>query len=394
MRRSSTAVTYASLADECFNGSPVARGAVDATIALGCFGFATSYLIVIGGLMPQVAEMLCGSTPRICGAAAPLLQSRQLWITALGGGVGLPLMCASSLDALRFSSVVGNLGAVFIVLVTCAFALGLLPLPHAPLAPVSYEPTLRPPYTSVAGMVECVSIFFFAFSCAQNLPSLAHELRDATPRRLAAMVAAGIAISALMYQLTAWCGATAFGASVDANLLRSFPVHGGALVGAVGTVARVAVVLNVGGGFPLNMHPARTSLSGLFFGRPPSELDRRRWAALTGGLFFASWLLAVAIESLDTAMAFIGGTTALAMNFLFPAAFYIVLHSPRRSSAPMMSAAEESAYTLFESHSKEAPRATSTATLRGAQALVVMVVVMMPVIVGLAVWKLLRSGEA
>ena len=65
VRRSSTAVTYASLADECFNGSPVARGAVDATIALGCFGFATSYLIVIGGLMPQVAEMLCGREVRV-----------------------------------------------------------------------------------------------------------------------------------------------------------------------------------------------------------------------------------------------------------------------------------------------------------------------------------------
>ena len=122
--------------------------------------------------MPQVVQ-ICGIT------LGPLLQHRQFWITAIGWGIGLPLMCARSLDALRFSSVIGNLGAILIVLVTCAFAIGLLPLSHAPIAPASFEPVLRPPYTSISGMGECLSIFVFAFSCAQNLPSLAHELRDA-----------------------------------------------------------------------------------------------------------------------------------------------------------------------------------------------------------------------
>ena len=36
--------------------------------------------------------------------------ARYFWITVLGGGVGFPLMFMRSLDALKVSSVVGNIG--------------------------------------------------------------------------------------------------------------------------------------------------------------------------------------------------------------------------------------------------------------------------------------------
>ena len=75
---STAAITYATLADQCFGCNPSMRAAVDASIALGCFGFATSYLIVLGGLCPQVALTYGVLT-------GPLLQ-RQFWITTLGWG--------------------------------------------------------------------------------------------------------------------------------------------------------------------------------------------------------------------------------------------------------------------------------------------------------------------
>ena len=75
-------------------------------IALGCFGFGTSYLIVMGGLCPQISQW--------CGASGVLL-SRQFWISLLGFGLELPLMFLPSLDSLRFSSLVGNVGAALIV---------------------------------------------------------------------------------------------------------------------------------------------------------------------------------------------------------------------------------------------------------------------------------------
>ena len=173
------------------------------------------------------------------------------------------------------------------------FALGVLPVQHEPQLAVSMLPTISPPYTSVAGMFECLSIFVFAFSCAQNIPPLAYELVDATPPRLFKMVAAGVAMSAVMYQATAWCGSVAFGASVDPNLLRSFPITGGVTASAIGVISRIAVILNVGAGFPLYMHPARSSLSGLFFGTSAAELRElsyMRWAVLTAGLFGSSWV--------------------------------------------------------------------------------------------------------
>lgn len=118
-------------------------------------------------------------------------------------------MCTTSIDSLQFSSIIGNFGALFIVLATACFAIGVLPVSHEPASPVSFEPTLRPPYTSISGMVECLSIFIFAFSCAQNLPSLEYELREPSPQRLGAMCTTGIAISGLMYAVTAWYAAVA-----------------------------------------------------------------------------------------------------------------------------------------------------------------------------------------
>jgi hypothetical protein len=121
----------------------------------GVTGFATSYLIVMGGKRfgwhfdwhlfayakpvrvqkvtmempradnaPQIVSSLAGkhaaSLPdfwriTVCGITVdldgpPPLSARYFWITVLGGGVGFPLMFMRSLDALKVSSVVGNIG--------------------------------------------------------------------------------------------------------------------------------------------------------------------------------------------------------------------------------------------------------------------------------------------
>jgi len=378
--------TFAVLADHSFGGNALARVAVEACIALGCFGFATSYLIVMGGLCPQIAGYM--------GAAEhSMMASRHFWISLIGFGILLPLCCTERLEALRFSSLVGVAGVLGVVVITCGFALGVLPLPSAPAMPITFLPSMRPPYTSIAGMTEDVPIYAFAFSCAQNLPALIDEL-DASLATTDSLVVIAVVTSALMYHATAWCGASAFGASVDSNLLRAFPVvaesASGKLAVLAGMLARAAIVFNVGAGFPLYMHPCRTSCSSILFGKPPSEVGFVRWAVITGGLFLSSWGIAMAVGSLDTVMAFVGSTSTMAMNYLLPALFYLALgRSAASRPGPLHPApADSRSECLLGSGAKATAATHPIGMMLAAAAMVAACTVGMPLLVGLQVWKM------
>lgn len=67
---------------------------VDASVAIQSFGVGSSYLIVIGGLMPDVMENF-----NIGG----IWKDRHIWIF-LGFAVVAPLSCLRKLDALKYTS--------------------------------------------------------------------------------------------------------------------------------------------------------------------------------------------------------------------------------------------------------------------------------------------------
>lgn len=69
---------------------------IDTAVAVKCFGVATSYLIVIGDLMPEVMEQF---------GAPEAMQSRLLWVT-VGFSIVIPLSFLKDLDSLKFTSLV------------------------------------------------------------------------------------------------------------------------------------------------------------------------------------------------------------------------------------------------------------------------------------------------
>jgi len=78
---------------------------IDVAVAIKCFGVATSYLIVIGDLMPQVMSQF---------GAAQWAQDRHIWVF-IGFCVVAPLCCLRNLDSLRFTST-ASLGFVVFLL--------------------------------------------------------------------------------------------------------------------------------------------------------------------------------------------------------------------------------------------------------------------------------------
>jgi len=308
-------------------GSASAATAVEATFALHCFMTGTSYLIVMGDLCPQLASYLCGVN-------SGLLVERRLWIVIFGFAIELPLFWQRTLEALNVSSAIGNAAVVLVTLLTAAFALGLLPTAE-PAHPAPLYPPATGESSMVGGALGVLGVFVFAFACAMNVPTLVLELEAATIARVDSVLVCGVGLSALFYVLVGWLGSSAFGADVHANLLASFPLGESAASMAAciecwsGVIARLAMTFTVVTTYPLLMHPTRVSLANLALGRHASRLRPAEWAGLTISIFMASLGVALVVDSLETALSLVGGSTGMLIGFVFPALFYVRIAATR-----------------------------------------------------------------
>jgi amino acid permease len=85
---------------------------IDLSVASMCFGVGVSYLIVIGGLMPDVMNQL---------GSDPFWQKREIWVV-IGFAIVGPLSCFKNLDALRFTSAMAIFFVTFIASLVVAYA--------------------------------------------------------------------------------------------------------------------------------------------------------------------------------------------------------------------------------------------------------------------------------
>jgi len=366
-------ISFGSMAKAAFGGSSMAN-AIEISNAVGCFGMATSYLIVIGDLIPQVNDF--------AGLTGGLWGDRSFWISIIAWCIGLPLMCLQKLDSLKVTSMIGNVGIAYIVFVVACFAAGALPVGGPPEQEVSVGPPPSSAYTSVPGMFECASIYIFAFSCAQNIPGLVLELDNATMQRIDLMIVMAIGLCTALFLAIGGCGSIAFGASVNGNLLKSFPFEHGTAIGLVATAARFAIVLNVLGTFPLQMFPARASLAQLLFHKVPADLSRATWSGLTLGLFLLSWGVALSVQSLDVALSFVGATAGMLMGYSFPALLFCRLccsdSSPDEKAQGLLAETDQP---------QQCERLRIPARLTAVASLT-----MIPVLVGMQIFKMTQSS--
>lgn len=278
-------VSFNSLARTAFTGNPAANAFVSLSVIALTFGTSVAYFIIIGDLIPEVFEYL--------GVRTSPWNSRSFWMSLIGWCIELPLVSLSKLDSLKFSSVIGTFGLVYIVIVICLFAAGTIDV-TPPEQDVSLFAPPGSEYTTPAGMFGAVSICICAFGCAANIPAAVVELRQNTLRRVNTMIISVTMICATILAMVGVFGSRVFGASVEGNSLKSFPNEPNTAGGLVSVFARVAVVINVMGSIPLRLHPLRSVISEIVFGVAPSNLSRLVYATLTIVLFFFGLVFSLA----------------------------------------------------------------------------------------------------
>jgi len=289
---------------------------VDAMLALNCFGCCCGYLIIIGHLLPDIFLEFVHPPEN------SLLLNHSFWVTIVSWVIAFPLSCLKTLDSLKFTSTLGLMGIIYVSLVTVLFAyrsdiIGD-PCENKPHCPGEFNWGFTDNFSNV---LRVLSIFCFSFMCAQNIPDLTLELKDRSEGRMGTSVYGALSMSIALYFLTALAGYKAFGSSVDADLLRSFPIN------RYSSAARIAITTVLCTSFPLQMYPTKNSVCNLVFGKNANACSNFRFYSTTFLLVLTSWSIGVYIHDLSIILALVGATTAIFIGYGLPAFFYIKLFS-------------------------------------------------------------------
>jgi amino acid permease len=229
---------------------------IDLAVVIKCFGVATSYLIVIGGLMPDVMTDVYGSTE---GHSKGFFSSRMTWVTA-GFLIAIPLSSFQQLGALRYTSFMSLTFLFFLTLMVVLFAcnIGLDPCATtddgSSLSQISESTLVGNTATiSVARSLsfgegnigssgdddQCVgervniqfnlntmrvfSIFIFGFTCHQNMFTIVNELHAVTVQRCNRVILYAVGTAVSVYLVIANFGYSTYGSNVESNILVSYP---------------------------------------------------------------------------------------------------------------------------------------------------------------------------
>lgn len=226
--------------------------AVDAVIALKCVGVTVSYLIVIGGLMPQASATLFGST------ADSALATKTFWITVAGFGLAAPLCCLKNLSALRFSSAFGLVTIIYVASLIVVFAVAHESTHACTASPCFVGISAWP--ESAFRLLESIPIFVFAFQCNTNVFMIFNEAPSAEPRLTVSRFVLPAHVTMLVIDaLVAYAGFLLYGSNIKSNVLSgNFPAD--SIPVAIGRLCMsVAVAVSI----PLQFFPARVCILNL-----------------------------------------------------------------------------------------------------------------------------------
>ncbi|KAL3235020.1 Vacuolar amino acid transporter 5 [Nakaseomyces bracarensis] len=324
----------------------------DLAIAIKCLGVGISYLIVVGDLLPQIAGSITDHG---------LLMNRDFHITLVIIFIVTPLCLMKKLNSLRHTSTLAILSVAYLcVLVMVHY---FFPTPemgelkgHVSIGFPHHEPSI----------LTTLPIFVFAYTCHHNMFSVINEQKDGSFKSTKYIPLISTFFACLLYIAIGGCGYLSFGDNIVGNIITLYPHSASSVIG------RIAITMLVMLAFPLQCHPARSSIHNilLFFfpnleeklsrsevaasaSNPsertplvrsissleengiaeeqgsindvPIEMDNRLFLAITAGIILVSYLVAMSVRSLDKVLSIVGATGSTSISFILPGIFGYML---------------------------------------------------------------------
>eukprot|EP00928_Gymnodinium_smaydae_P013635 TRINITY_DN14962_c0_g4_i1.p1 TRINITY_DN14962_c0_g4~~TRINITY_DN14962_c0_g4_i1.p1 ORF type:complete len:568 (-),score=92.13 TRINITY_DN14962_c0_g4_i1:109-1713(-) len=266
---------------------------VDGAVMVKCFGVGTSYLIIVGDLAPEAMEAL-----GVHGLA-------RWHVVTVAFAIAASLACFRKLTALTYTALGAVLIVAWTVILIALFYAGVLepcgasdhsiPCAGAEVRPVPnlHEGGLQ----SLLALGKSLPVFVFAFTCQQNVFSVANEVRRATRKRMDAIIFVAYVLSGTAFACAALMGYGTYGGGVAADILKQYPA------GPAVSVTRVFYSLLAIFSYPMQVHPCRNSALALW-----GMLARRR--ATSSHAARAASTAADAVAETATSSAAVGGDAA------------------------------------------------------------------------------------
>lgn len=320
---------------------PNAAVMFDAAIAIKCFGVGVSYMIIIGDLMPGVAEAFGSEATGLA-----FLADRKFWITVFFLVFIIPLSFPKRLDSLKYTSMVALVSIGYLViLVVYHFSVDDA-LNKGEVRLITWEGPIA--------ALSSLPVVIFAYTCHQNMFSILNEIADNSPLSIVSVIGGSIGSAASVYILVAITGYLTFGSNVKGNIVGMYSPS------IASTIAKAAIVILVTFSIPLQIHPCRASIDAVLRWRPnknprastptpgsqpllPSNgaqssadshgsptvtMSELRFALITSGILLMSYLTALNVSSLDRVLAYVGSTGSTAISFILPGLFYYKISDP------------------------------------------------------------------
>lgn len=289
---------------------------IDLAVTVQCFGVCSSYLIVVGGLMPDVVLQL--------GITDGFFTEKYPWIL-LAFAVVAPLSCFQKMDALKFTSSLSVSFVLFLMVMVFLYALDIDSMDPCRDKGVGDDDGEcvgdMPMFSLESNAFRVLSIFVFAFSCQTNMFAVVNELENPSQKRFDTITSSAVLSAGSVYIVVAIAGFLTYGTEVDANILVSYPKT------TLTTVARICVSLLVSFSYPILFLPGRTSVMGLWRGFDKDKQayitnNAFRYSVVTIGLLGGSLATALLVEDLGLIFGLVGATGATIISFILPGISY------------------------------------------------------------------------
>ena len=286
--------------------SPAACWLIDIACILDCFGACVSYVQTTAAMLAPTLLILTGWTVSKF--------TLMLYIKLLMVAVLAPICF---LRGISHASILSYIGIACIVYVC------VLPFVYLDDRADTVVTALWP--NSFMGSMRKLPVFFFAFSCMQNLFTVVNEIEDFTVKRVQTVCASAVSTGLFIYLVVMIVPYYAFGATVESLFLASYDPN---LVPV--QVAFILTAVQVSIGYVLVIHPTRQSILSLWYREeePADAHERKLRYIITAILIAATAGIALLTNDIGAVTEFTGLFGANTYCFTAPSYMFYKRYSP------------------------------------------------------------------
>ena len=299
--------------------SPAACWVIDIACILDCFGSSISYVQTSGIMM-----------------SATLLEITDWTISEEALSRYIKLIMVAILGPFCFLRGISHASILSYIGIACITYVCMVPFlyvgddfgggSHAVDTPVWPN--------SFMGSMRKLPVFFFAFSCMQNLFTVVNEIDNFTVRRVQTVCASAISTGLVLYLVVMILPFAAFGTKVETLFLQSYgPTKVPVQIAFILTAVQVSI------GYVLVIHPTRQSILSLWYREkiPEASHERKLRSAVTAILIVGTLGIALITDSIGTVTEITGLYGANTYCFTAPSYMFYKRYHPknfRHGAAP------------------------------------------------------------